>query len=98
MNRFEHLIRHINEYITDHNGQSGQWIKAVKHSELYNTENPNHNDETGFVWFNEVNDRRDLGDIVIFSLNGRNWFVLPQYRVQFENAYPNAELSLARIF
>ena len=50
MPRFDDLLRQINDQATDSEGEAGYWIKATKHDEIYNGENPNHGDVHGWNW------------------------------------------------
>ena len=88
--RFLELLSDINNQQTDKEGKKGNWIKAVKHSRMYNSHNPNHNDLKGWRWFNEVMNRYQSGDIIIYKIGNRNWFVLPAFENEFKKNYQNA--------
>lgn len=85
MKRFEELKNDIRQF-----GVNGKWIKATEHSKLFNTRHKNHLDKKGWIWFNEIIQKYRNGEIIIFKIRYRNWFVLPEYEQEFLQIYPDA--------
>ncbi len=83
MSRFNELLNDIANQSNDNEGVKGQWIKAVKHSRMYNDRHPNHDDIKGWKWFKEVINIQD-SKIVIFKIGNRNWFVLSEFENEFK--------------
>jgi hypothetical protein len=94
MPRFTDLIDDINNQGTDNDGVKGEWIKATKHSKMYNSRNLNHPDIKGWKWFVEVNEECKKGNILIYKVGKYNYFVLPKYQQNFLSKFPNAVLKI----
>lgn len=93
MPRFNELLEDIMNQNTDNEGRQGQWIKAVKHSHLYDARHPNHPDTRGWRWFGEVTAKYANRNILIYKTGNRNWFVLPEFEDVYMREYPNARLK-----
>jgi len=88
--RYNDLLTDIETQKTDKHGVKGKWIKATKHSDLYDEINPNHIDAKGWKWWREIEDNYESGKIVIYKQsNGHNWFSLPEYEEEFRIEHPD---------
>ena len=91
MARFEDLINDINKQSSDSEGEKGKWIKATKHSDMYNKRNPGHFDPNGATWHREVMEECAKGNILIYKIGHDNWFVLPEHEDEFCKKHPSAK-------
>ncbi|MBU0613851.1 hypothetical protein KJ766_01025 [Patescibacteria group bacterium] len=91
MKRYIQLICDICLQTPDKHGEVGKWIKATKHSAIFNHSHQGHPDLKGWAWFAEITQRSKNGDISIFKNGKFNWFVLPGHEAEFRHKYMSSK-------
>ena len=87
MTRFDELKNDINNQNTDNFGVKGKWIKATKHSEMYNRRHSDHADKRGSKWWREVVSEYTIGNILIYKIGRYNWFVFSEFEEDFRDEF-----------
>jgi len=98
MARFGDLIDDINNQRNDSEGEKGKWIKATKHSDMFNKRNPGHSDPNGGAWHAEAMEECTKGNILIYKIGHDNWFVLPEFEDEFCKKIPISQKEKVLIF
>lgn len=95
--RFLHLIEHISSN-RNTSGQVGKWIASNDHSHLFDADTANNPDlvNHGSKWYEYSLEQHKKGRILKYkkgkAKSARTWWVIPKFKKEFEDTYPNFSL------